>query len=205
MSQWSRSRWHDPATPRGIPSAASRFVVTATALRTVARAFRSAGVSGFFAVSASGEATHAPAGDARRRVASRVLLRRKADSLRVNVAAARCRNFRSFNVERETRGVSWSTLPESRGISIAWRVTPAPAESTSFAFHPVVEPDTSPLIRVVWRETGETWAQRAATICARDGKGVVNITTRATRTFLDVSVSAFGFRLNADPLVLESD
>lgn len=83
-------------------------------------------------------------------VASRVLLRRKADSLRVNVAAARCRSFRSFNVDRETRGVSWSTLPESHGISIAWRVTPALAESTSFAFHPVVEPaDTSPLIRVV--------------------------------------------------------
>lgn len=59
MSPWSKSRWHVDATPRGTP-VALRFVVTATALRTVVRAFRSG--SGFLAVFAlvgSRRRTHA--------------------------------------------------------------------------------------------------------------------------------------------------
>lgn len=69
--------------------------------------------------------------------------------------------------------------------SIAGASPPTPAESarSRFPVARILAPGMPLLIRVVWRETSETWAQRVAIVCFRDWKRIVNI--RAFWRFMD--------------------
>lgn len=169
MSQWSRSRWHDPATPRGTRWAASRFVVTATALRTVARVSLRGGVRllrGFRVGRGDARARR------RRMPSSRVASRRACFYVeKLIVARKRCRGALTELSEFQRHAEFLGALCRSH-TRTCWKRT-----FGSFGRRSRLR---TRRYQFEWCDVKQARRRRNVTVCARDRKRVVNIIINLT-------------------------